>query len=390
MSECTKIDRAARHLDELYDSVEALITLIGPKSRNREWDMVSHLGLQMKTYRNLRRQNEAINLLLELLVNSTDEIEKASIASFLARTLEYLTGSETEIRRVIAAIFERSIILGEQASPAIDDLARCCEAALERRAFVHDAIKLLLVAEFKGKGSKTNPPIVEMLSDEPFRIETSETMRITRLPEELTSKARAELQTFVTTRMDQDVFFAVKAWEWYGLINRSVVSKFGCVPYYYSDVINREIRSFDGFSILALVAVEEFRIHVVNTPISERRALDALSLFGLFGFSNAPYVKPESDLLGIRSSIPVDMWAMIVRNLTFNPNALVGALFCMMFALEMESSEVWDMEVKKTARWVLKQDAVKRLAIFPKLKVPAESGSVFFPEGSVGTEEQSA
>src|SRR6267142_2067533 len=55
----------ALHIDEMHDSVKEVLNQVLPKVSRGEWDMVSHLSLQIKTYRNLRRQNEAIELLVE-------------------------------------------------------------------------------------------------------------------------------------------------------------------------------------------------------------------------------------------------------------------------------------------------------------------------------------
>ncbi len=84
----------ARHIDDTNDTAERLLNTIIPKIKNREWDVVSHLALQIKTHRNLRKQEEAIKLLRNELQVEQISAEQNAIVSFAARALEYLPGPE--------------------------------------------------------------------------------------------------------------------------------------------------------------------------------------------------------------------------------------------------------------------------------------------------------
>jgi hypothetical protein len=76
----------ARHIDDMRDTVKEVINAIMPRIVNREWDMVSHLSLQIKTHRNLRKQNEALDELKAAVSLIHDAQQQSALVSFAARS----------------------------------------------------------------------------------------------------------------------------------------------------------------------------------------------------------------------------------------------------------------------------------------------------------------
>lgn len=317
----------AHHLDEQTDSVAALYDRTLPKFSHGEWDMVSHLALQIKTYRNLRKQNESIELLRRAIEEPNAERNLFSIVSFAARALEYLAGSESEIRALLQAIFA-IVLASDGASDVCAAFSRCSECALERREFVHNTMVELIVRGFK----EARPERLERL------IGNSETdFESTRegLPEELRARVRQELHEFVSARADKDAYFAKKAWEWYGLINRSLVAKFGLAVYFDSNLAG--ISNVDGLTGTMLCASRAYNGHYRGGPITQKMAREALAIFGAVGLDRLPL---ERRLFRPRhGSAPVSVWADALSDFTKSQNILVGACFCMAVVAELTQQE---------------------------------------------------
>jgi hypothetical protein len=97
----------ARYVDEKADTVSEVLDEIIPHVLRNEWDVVAHLSLQIKTHRSLRRQNQAIDQLIALLSRSRPVDEQRALASFAARSLQYLVASESQVKLLVELIFLR-------------------------------------------------------------------------------------------------------------------------------------------------------------------------------------------------------------------------------------------------------------------------------------------
>ena len=315
----------AHYLDEQTDAVSSLYDQLLPKFARREWDMVSHLALQIKTYRNLRRQNEAIDMLAKSIDSCTKKDDRSAIVSFAARSLEYLAGSESNIRVLLTLIFSQ--IIAEAGSEAnLMLVTRCSECAVERREFVHNTLVDLAVDSFK----RSQPPLLQaLLANRALSFPSGATVG---LPDELKERARKELEEFVSARVDKSEFFAIKGWEWYGLISRGSVAKFGIAPYYHADL--HGIRHVDGLTSTMLCASREYHRQYKAGPITQQKAREALAIFGTVGLERLPSIRAEFERRG--GSAPMIVWMQALEEFSSSPRTFIGACFCMRLVSELE------------------------------------------------------
>jgi hypothetical protein len=339
----------ARHLNDLHDSVESLFNYILPKIVQREWDVVSHLALQIKTYRNLRRQNEAIDLLTGAIRGQNDSKIRTSIASFSARALEYLAGAEPNVKGLVALVFQQTIADTSEQVPSAA-LLQCCNCSIERRVFVREALTQIVVDRFT-----TDPTLFADL--------ISYRGSVRRLPTEVIGEVQRRLERYVKERVEQSAFFAVKAWEWYGHISQSLVSKFGLPPY-HGATIESNLGELDGFSTVILSASSEYGFHFSKSVISTQKALEALSIFGTIGFSSPPFQRMDFRKNHLPTA-PLGVLGDLVSSFTRNPSSMVGALYCLLVLADLSGR---DLPTDPILKWVFTQSSVQKLPIFPKIK----------------------
>ena len=356
----------AHHLDEIYDSIDTLYRQIVPRLTKREWDMVSHLALQIKSYRNLRRQNEVIDFLLMTLVEADDEDRKSAIASFAARALEYLAASEINIRKLLTAIFAQAISSGGE---SMGNIVQCCDATLERREFVRKTISDLIVNSF------SLPPKKEILnllsSDRRFSIGAD----FRRLPGEIVASTRRALEARIVKSVEDDAACMIKAWEWYGNFSRSAILKFGLGPYYAAS-----FDGIDGLSVIVICTDDVYLRQFDPGGFTKKGVLEALSIIGALGFTR-PYKVKEFGK-GLIDTAPGQVWFKLSKALQSTPSSLVGALVCMLIVSDMneryhpieKAREEWRAVRGKIGQWALRLDELKKLQIYPKLKMAIEAG----------------
>jgi hypothetical protein len=275
----------ARHIDDMNDTVKEVLSTVMPRVMRREWDMVSYLSLQIKTHRNLRRQNEALDQLLLFIADQNDKKQRAALVSFAARALEYLAGAEAHIKPLVADIVHRCVHKSDGGGEkSWKDVAQCAQCCVERREFVRSLIVTLLVTEFESGPSKDALAVKEAVSA--FAGPHHFHMRDEQyLPVELASEVRGKLEPFIMERIEQSSFHAALAWEWYGVINRTLIARHGVVTYFNSTLWG--LSAVDGLTAIAIAASAEFSIHAPPS-ITRRRATEALAALGSVGFSGLP------------------------------------------------------------------------------------------------------
>ncbi|WP_430250779.1 NACHT domain-containing protein [Neorhizobium sp. DAR64860/K0K1] len=133
----------ARRLEEEAGSVTALIqNHLLAKISQAQWDVVSHLALQIATFRSGPKSIQAI----DALSRSAGEMklapnEEVNFLNFWAKSLEYLTMPEARLREAIEHIFHRIVHLGAVYSlDAADILHELIEACERRQEYVQKLI----------------------------------------------------------------------------------------------------------------------------------------------------------------------------------------------------------------------------------------------------------
>lgn len=139
----------ARSIDERYDTVSQVVKHVLPHVSRSEWEVVSHLCLQLKTFRNTRRMSEALAELSERCqIKVATSKSKIAQLGFCAKALHYLAGPEAEVRFFVGRLYEAVFVIMEknffEGGQIISDMLKCLS---ERRGVVVDSVMRLLMRD---------------------------------------------------------------------------------------------------------------------------------------------------------------------------------------------------------------------------------------------------
>jgi len=194
------------------------------------------------------------------------------------------------------------------------------------------------------------------------------------LSAKLTASIREELRGFVLERMENDAFHAANAYSWFGVIDRSLISKHGIAVYYNVPIVG--IQGVNGLSTLVLCASADYHRHYHKT-MSRRNAVDCLAaLASVEVFSEPiPRILLNKELNNVP---PFPLWEKMIRGLLPNGLAMIGATFSMLISVEMndETGETGEpvesgrgeVGPKEILEWVLARNEVKRLKDFSQIQ----------------------
>jgi hypothetical protein len=120
----------ARRIEEEAGSVASLIeNQLFPKIIHSEWDVVSHLALQIATFRSGPKAQQACDAIMRMAEDSAlPEKEELNFLYFVARSLEYIVLPESRLRDIVKHVGKRAIELGSAFS-------------LEAIELIHETIK---------------------------------------------------------------------------------------------------------------------------------------------------------------------------------------------------------------------------------------------------------
>lgn len=345
--------------------------------------MVSHLSLQIKTHRNLRRQNEALDQLRVMMLDNLESKQRAALVFFVARSLEYLAGAESHIKPVATIIVDYAVDCAMDGNTAAwQDVAQCAQSCVERREFVRSIIVRQLASEFRREDLSRSSAIHDAISyfDLNQRLAFPERQR---LPADLSSIVRDELKSFVIERVRHSAFHAAAAWEWYGVLDKSLIAKHGVATYFNTTL--GDFDDLDGLSVIALAAAESIHVRL-PVYINRRKASDALAWIGMAGFFSVPL--PKEQFRVVRGGgFGLALWEQLFRHETVSAEVAAGLLFAMMVATElqnrMEEEEGRFRKQKPSVRrkdlidWLLANKGLPNLGMFPQIRAAAEAKSLF-------------
>ena len=206
----------ARHLNEHQETVGDIASVIIPKVIEKQWDVISHLALQLKTFRNQRRTSQAIVYLSEQLTKQVNSDAALSLAAFTATTLQYLVGPESDIKRLLQSVY--AVALGNYERDnvaALRLLTACSQCQADRREYVHSVLGELLVETIREKtDSGAEFAIAAALSGD--RHQPASRSQGYLLPTNIVKQVRGDVRQVIRDR-SYDPFYAGICWEWYGV-----------------------------------------------------------------------------------------------------------------------------------------------------------------------------
>jgi hypothetical protein len=130
----------ARNLEEQHETVEALLGALLPQIVGRQWDVISHLALQMKSFRSQKRTSQAIKLLQEFARKERLDVARSTpIYVFFGNALSYMIPSEIECKAALLEILDGAFnILAsgeiEGAASVIVSITACVPAGIRTPA----------------------------------------------------------------------------------------------------------------------------------------------------------------------------------------------------------------------------------------------------------------
>ncbi|UEM03753.1 NACHT domain-containing protein [Skermanella rosea] len=209
----------ARNLDEIHETVEQLITALMPRIINREWDVISHLALQIKTFRNQKRIAIAVNLLKNSIQKALLERQDLSaVLLFSARALEYLPGSEADIKEICNLIcsisFDAAVDKKDRLELDIINVASNCTQ--DRRDFARSTMGDFFAKQILGSTRPVSLAACAAITsgrDSTFPIGVLS--KEVRLPHETTMKAKELVKPYLYDMALKDSSYAGFYWRWY-------------------------------------------------------------------------------------------------------------------------------------------------------------------------------
>jgi hypothetical protein len=349
----------ARFLDDKYDSVTALLKALKPRIVKREWNEVTHLALQLKTHRSIRKQEEALGLLQSFVSASRLPKQQSALMEFGAKALEYLSPPESKVGAFLEVLFTIGFdraARGEQGSLSFVSLA--VVSARERKNFVVDRVGSVL------KHAILNGPSVAVQSSasdllwgrEPdiYRRD-GRIIRSILLPTDLVARLRKALRQDVLLRADESPFFAGLALSWYGDINLDRIKKFGLLFVANSNIL-RELEGLNGLAGLTILASGKFVSPRLEPIITEQKAREILELVGLAG---APFVgatPADEESRGYHGTPPPTIWQQCYDALEGNEPAQFGAIISRLVSLPLRHPRIYGGERREWNKLVAREE----------------------------------
>lgn len=308
----------SRHLDASYDTVADLFKNLKPKIHKREWDVVAHLSLQLKTNTIVRKQDEALSLLnAEILKPRKD---KGAILSFAARSFEYLSGSEASVAVLLQTIYQTSTSnISTKYVDALRPIVESYDSARSRKSFVGSLLSDMLAESLTSDDPYLASVVALAISGR--TIHSKHRRRWSRLviPSSISKDVRDKAKQGLVAKSQSDPLAAVLSLQWYAQFEQSWIEKFGLGAFLPSFIGEEDL---DGLSLVALASSDlyegRFRPSYIGKEVFEN------FLRGVAAASPEAIVR-DLDLrrLGYFSP-PRQIWAQLMTERREQPELLVG------------------------------------------------------------------
>jgi hypothetical protein len=241
----------ARQLEQGCETVRGLFRLLLPHIKRQEWDVVCHLALQIKTFRNQPRTAQAMQVLGDLIEGLRRiSMREIGISLFAARALEYLLGTEQSMTELVRSIL--SLILepaGNGQELGLQCIDACCTVCTERRECIHNVIRDFLIDRFVNPENGSDVWVADVLSHGEYSY-----LYVDRdhLPEPLCNLIdNGAIQAAVRTRASTSMHYAALRWEWYGEITEDEFRRCGFAMFF--EDLRPSRQRHRGISLLSAV-----------------------------------------------------------------------------------------------------------------------------------------
>lgn len=157
----------ARHLDGKFDTIKQLFSVIRPKIRQRKWEVVAPLSLQLKSFRNHRKIKEALDECQKMVLTKTkSKRSKSAEITFIAEALTFLPGAERDTRSLYRSALEKSIELyWEPNENSYESISLCFSRCKERKDILLDELRKFTISKIKSSDEQISLAAVDLLID---------------------------------------------------------------------------------------------------------------------------------------------------------------------------------------------------------------------------------
>jgi energy-coupling factor transporter ATP-binding protein EcfA2 len=316
----------AKYNDDRYDTVHELYNFLMPKILQNEWDVVSRLSLQIKTYRNRRRQDEVITLLTRTLQGDLSSQQQKSVVSFAKRCLEFLVGSEHSVRVLVEECMRITKCRYQNGDiDALETISLFFTGAQERRKFISLAIETWLHDLFHSGDHKDRDFVVACIDGVSGKFSTSgeSLTECGRLPHDMAKKMQSALLPIISNEIGRDFVSAKTFYEWTGTVTRESLESFGCS--YLRRARPALDYEFNGLACLVLAASGRYPHFFERSGITKQKALSGLCTLANY-FKNKELIDQDVfPFIQGEANPPLTVWLQLITSIRTPMPAKLGA-----------------------------------------------------------------
>lgn len=318
----------AKNIDDQNDTVRQLFETILPHIKEEEWDVVSRLALQIKTYRNRRKEDEAIGL-MEVAIRSTDLTHEQMGATTLfgARCLEFLIGSEAKIRALVTSILDACLGAVRQGREVkTGPISFLLFGAKERREFVSVVIGEYLKNCYETGSTAEREFVVSCIDSKGTHYNFRDGMNVAvgGVPRQEALAVRVSLKRTLRAEALADERSAKLLFEWFGIVVTGAIAKHGI------DFLNyarpETDYPLDGITALAIAASGKFKDVLGVMPLRPAAAELTLRQIGEYIIKNDRKVISGARYQAHLNGPPASFWAGIIKAIAPEGRVRLGAL----------------------------------------------------------------
>jgi hypothetical protein len=347
----------ARQLEQGCGTVRSLSRVLLPHIRRQEWDVVCHLALQIKTFRNQPSTAQAIQVFIDIIKGLSGRGKgDVAITLFAARALEYLLGTEQSMTELVTSILLLSLPpAGEGQEVAIQCIHACCAVCAERRECIHQVIRDFLVDKFVNPEDGSDVWVADIVSDEGQRLFSYRPL--TDLPKPLCDLIEhSAVKAAVRNRASTSMYYAALRWEWYGEITEDEFGRYGFAMFF--DDMRPSRRRHPGVTLVSAVPdalgppFMFWRRGDISEPPSMRATNLLRTISRAFSAETARLATPDG--LISPAVLPPGMWSSIFHRARRDDELFLGMLAIFI----LFSSPVYSKKAPTTAvekKWVAAQ-----------------------------------
>lgn len=295
----------ARHMDACFDTVGGLLRKLRSRIIKREWDVVCHLALQLKTHTVNRKQDEALSWLNEEITKIKRERDRSAMMAFSARSLEYLGGSESSVSKLVTTIFNFSLqAAAGQSDDALAPVMDSYYSARARKDLIGSVIVKLLSDTLLAPDRGVALMLVQsMLNSRRGSRFVSRRGTWPGLPSIFIDAVKDSTKSGMIKLADSDALAAALSFQWHGEFKPEWINKYGLGAFAASYTSNESVGGL-GWAALCVSSNFGERFRPAHIPKSV-----FMSFIGAVGMASPDSLIRHFERAEMALTVfPMDVW----------------------------------------------------------------------------------